>query len=260
MNNIIVCIKQVPDPHLISKIRIDEEGRIDRRGILGVLNPLDKNALEEALKIKERFGGGITVLSMGPPQAIEVCREALAFGADESILICDRCLSGSDTLATSYVLACAISKIKFKIVLCGNETIDSGTGQVPPQLAEFLCIPHITGVRKIEFLDESTVEAESKMESNIRIVRARVPVLIGVAKGINDPHIPSAYDIMNAFKKEIIQWNIKNIGADADRVGSLGSPTYVEQVIPMEQKRKGLISGDLDEVAMEAVNRLKRFL
>jgi len=258
--DIIVCIKQVPDPRLLSKMKIDENGRIDRTGIPGVLGPPDKSALEEALKIKERFGGEITVFSMGPPQAIEVCRDALAFGADESILICDISFAGSDTLATSYVLACAISKIKFDIVLCGNETIDSGTGQVPPQLAEFLRIPHITGVRKIEFLDESTVEVESRMESDTRIVRARVPALIGVTKGINDPHIPSAFDIMNAFKKKIIQWNIKDIGADADMVGSLGSPTFVERAIPMEQKREGLISGDLDEAVGEAVNRLKRFL
>lgn len=256
--NIIVCIKQVPDPKEFSKITIDPVRKtIVREGIPSIINPLDKNALEEALRIREKYGGKVIVLSMGPPQALEACKEALAFGADEAILLCDRLLAGSDTLATAYALSKAIRKLEpYSLILCGNETVDGSTGQVPPQLAEFLGIPHVTRVRGIKIIDDEAI-VESMMEYGYRIVKVKLPAVLAVVKEINTPRILSVFGIISASSKKIIQWCVSDIEADIDMIGLEGSPTRVTDVFTPEVKRRcEVFRGPVEEAVRKAVRRL----
>jgi len=258
MVDIVVCIKQVPDPQKLDLIKIHPVTKtIIREGIPTVMNPVDKNALEEALRIKEKYGGKVTVISMGPPQAREVCKEALAMGADEAILLCDRALAGSDTLATAYALAKAIMKIgKYDLILCGSETVDGSTGQVPPQLAEFLDIPHITRARKIEVANGKVI-VESVIEYGYRLVEAQFPVVISVTREINTPRIVSAFGLIAAEKKKLEVWTASDIEADPNMIGLNGSPTAVVDVFRKEFKRAGIIFKEpLEEAIKKAIQKL----
>lgn len=258
--NIVVCIKQVPDPEQFSKITLDPvRGTIRREGIPSVVNPLDKNAIEEALKIREKFGGRVAALSMGPPQAKEALQEALAMGVDSAVLLCDRALGGADTWATAYPLAEAIKKMgKFDIILCGNETVDGATAQVGPQLAEFLNIPHVTYVTAIELASEKSWTVKRAIERGYLKVALELPALIAVLKGINQPRLPSVIDIMEAAGKEITQWGCKDMGLAENMVGLAGSPTQVVGTFEQEVKRaKEILRGPEAEVAQKAVKRLK---
>jgi len=258
MMKIIVCIKQVPDPKEFSKITIDPLRKtIVREGIQSIINPLDRHALEEALRIREKHGGRVVVLSMGPPQAIEACREALALGADEAFLLCDKLLAGSDTLATAYALSKAIRRLEpYSLILCGNETVDGSTGQVPPQLAEFLEIPHVTRVRRIEIRgDEAFVE--SVLEYGYRVVKVKLPAVLSVVKEINTPRILSVFGIIEASSKKINQWCVSDIDASIDMIGLEGSPTRVTDVFTPEVKRRcEIFSGPVEEAVGKALRRL----
>ncbi|PCN50997.1 electron transfer flavoprotein subunit beta [Candidatus Geothermarchaeota archaeon ex4572_27] len=258
MLNVIVCIKQVPDPNKLDMVKIHPVTKtIIREGIPLVINPVDKNAIEEALRLREKHGGRVVVLSMGPPQAREACREALAMGADEAILLCDRALAGSDTLATAYALAKAIEKIgKFDLVLCGSETVDGSTGQVPPQLAEFLGVPHVTRARKLEIKDGKAL-VESVIEHGYRLVEVELPAVISVVKEINTPRIVSAFGLVEAASKKLEVWTAKDIGADPSMIGLEGSPTAVVDVFKKEFKRMGIVlKGDPEEVVKQALDKL----
>ncbi|HOL66187.1 MAG TPA: electron transfer flavoprotein subunit beta/FixA family protein, partial [bacterium] len=188
--NIIVCIKQVPET---TEVKIDPvTKRIVREGVKGVINPYDAYALEEAVRLKERFGGETTVISMGPPQAESALREALAMGLDKAILLSDRQFGGSDTLATSYTLACALRKIgSFDIVICGRETLDGSTGQVGPEMAVHLGIPYITFVSRINEVTPEGLVCERLMEDHYETLQVPLPVLLTVVKEINEPRLPS---------------------------------------------------------------------
>jgi electron transfer flavoprotein beta subunit len=257
--HIVVCIKQVPDPEFLSEITIDPSTKtIRRKGVPVVINPLDKCALEEALRIREKYGGAVTVISMGPPEAEEAIREAFAMGADEGILLCDKAFAGADTLATSYTLALGIRKLgKFDLILCGNETVDGGTGQVPPQLAEFLGIPHVTYVRKIEFLRKSIIKVERIVEHGYMIVEIKLPALLAVTKNINKPRYPTVYGILLAKEKKVNVWGCEDIGADRDRVGVTGSPTCILNIFTPEFRRaKIILKGKPQEVSKELIEKL----
>lgn len=256
--NIIVCIKQVPDPREFSKITIDPVRKtIVREGIPSIINPLDRHALEEALRIRERYGGRVVVLSMGPPQALEACREALAFGADEAVLLCDRLLAGSDTLATAYALSKAIRKLEpYSLILCGNETVDGGTSQVPPQLAEFLDLPHVTRVRRIELIDDERIIVESALEYGYRVVEVKPPAVLAVIKEINTPRILSVFGIVTAASRKISQWCTLDIEADTGMIGLEGSPTRVTDVFTPETKRRCEVFKGPDAVK-QAIRRLR---
>jgi electron transfer flavoprotein beta subunit len=258
--NIIVCIKQVPDPREFSKITIDPVRKtIVREGIQAVINPLDRHALEEALRIREKYGGKVTVVSMGPPQALEACKEALAFGADEAVLLCDKLLAGSDTLATAYALSKAIRRLKpYNLILCGNETVDGSTGQVPPQLAEFLELPHVTRVRRIELVDDGKAIVESVLEHGCRVVEVKLPAVLAVVKEINTPRILSVFGIVAAASKKIIQWSVSDIEADIGMIGLEGSPTRVTDVFTPEIKRRcEIFKGPVEDAVKQAVRRLR---
>lgn len=258
--DIIVCIKQVPNPEQFSKITIDpQRGTIRREGIPTVINPLDRHALEEALRIRERFSGKVTAISMGPPQAREALEEAFAMGVDDAVLICDRAFAGADTLATAYPLAGAIKKLgKFDLVLCGNETVDGATGQVGPQLAELLDIPHVTYVKNIEFVEGESLIATRAIERGYLKVKVRLPALLAVVREINQFRLPTCLAIIEATKRESKTWTNKDIGASQEKIGLEGSPTRVTGGFELESKRKReILQGSPEAMAKEAARKLR---
>lgn len=257
--DIVVCIKQVVHPDYLGKISLDPEtGTIDRAGAPAVINPSDKNALEEAVRIRERSSGRITVLTMGPPQARKALEEALAIGADEAIHLCDRAFAGADTLATAQALASAIEKLDHRgLILCGGATIDSGTAQVPVQLAELLDVPCVTDTDKIMFQDEQTLLARRVWEHGYVKAKIGLPAVVAVAERINQPRLPGVLDIMAATRKEIKEWRAVDIGIDVNLVGLRGSPTQVYELCEFHAARHGeLLRSPPEEAVNLAVERL----
>ncbi len=258
--DIIVCIKQIPNPEHFSKITIDpKRGTINREGIPAVVNPLDRHALEEALRIREKFSGKVTAISMGPPKAREALEEALAMGVDDAVLLCDRAFAGADTLATAYALAGAIKKLgKYELVLCGNETADGATGQVGPQVAELLDIPHVTYVNKVDFLDGESLIATRAIERGHLKVEVRLPALLAVIREINQFRLPTVLGIIEATRKEIKTWTNEDVGASQETIGLDGSPTQVIGGFELESKRKReILEGSPEVIAKEAVRKLR---
>ena len=261
MLRIIVPIKQVPD---MSQVKFDtEEGRVDRSSAVAEINPFDLNALEAAVQIKEKLGGTITTISMGPRQAESALRDALSRGADDTVLLTDRAFAGADTLATSYTLASAIRKLgEFDLIICGEKTVDGDTGQVGPQIAEHLGIPHVAYVSKLEEVGEKLMVV-CEMEGERYLIESDFPVLIAVTKDINTPRLPSLRGKLNARKAEIKTWGAEELSSIAEkgRFGTQGSPTRVHQItIPAEEGRKGRIFRDTSDEAIEEItNALYRY-
>lgn len=250
--NIIVCIKQVPDT---TEVKLDPAtGRLIRDGVPSIINPDDKNALEEALRIKDANPDSkITVVSMGPAQADVAMREALAMGADEAILISAREFSGSDTWATSYIIASAIKKIGcYDIILCGRQAIDGDTAQVGPQIAEQLNIPQITYVQNLE-LDGDSVIAQRQLEDGYSVVKAKMPVLLTAIKELNEPRYMTPKGIFEAYKKKVQVWGFEDVPVDPDKIGLKGSPTNVKRTFSPETKGKGIM---LEGADRETVRKL----
>ena len=257
--NLVVCVKQVIHPDYLSRISLDQvRGTVAREEVPAIINPGDRNALEEAMRIRERFSGQVTVLTMGPPQARKALEEALAIGVDAAVHLCDRAFAGADTLATAQALAYGIGKLgQFDVVLCGDATIDSGTGQVAVQLAEFLNLPCITSVEELTFEDEPGLFVKRIWERGYIKVRLKLPAVISVTDKINQPRLPNIAGIMAATQKEIKTWNAADIGADVTRVGLDGSPTRFYGVSEFHAKRQGAIfQGEPEEVVDGAVERL----
>jgi len=257
--DIIVCIKQVPHPDYLSKISLDSTtGTMEREGIPAIINPMDRNALEEALRIREKFSGRVTVITMGPPQARKALEEALAMDADTAIHLCDEAFARADTLATAQALAYGIGKLEHSdLILCGNATIDSGTGQVAVQLAEFLKFPSITDVEELIFEDEQSLLVKRIWEQGHIKVRIKLPAVIAVTARINQSRLPNVSGIMAATQKEIKRWGAVDIGADLNRVGLDGSPTRFFQVSEFHAERQGeVFQGSPEEVVNMAIDRL----
>lgn len=260
--NIIVCIKQVP---ATTNVQIDPEtNRLKREGVESIINPFDEYALEEGIRLKEKFAGKITVISMGPPQAENALRECIARGADEAILLSDKNFAGADTLATAYTLASAIKKLPaYDLVICGKQAIDGDTAQVGPGIAEKLNIPHICYVRKIEALTDGTrgehlIRVERMMEDGYDILETTLPALITVVKEINTPRLPSLRGLMLAKKTKINLWNAETINAEKDKIGLTGSPTWVKKIFtPPARKGGEKITGSFEEQAQSLVVKLK---
>lgn len=225
---IVVCIKQVPDA---TEVKIDPEtNTLIRDGIPGIINPFDLHALEEGLKLREKHGGEVTVLTMGPPPAAEALREAIALGADNAVLLSDRAFAGADTLATAYTLAKAAAKIGFDIILCGRQTIDGDTGQVGPGIAEHLDIPHATCIRRLTVTEEAKFRVERMADDGYETLDVKGPALFTVIREINTPRPPSLRGMMRAKKLKIEMWTAETIGADPERIGLQGSPTCVVKI------------------------------
>jgi electron transfer flavoprotein beta subunit len=249
--NIAVCIKQVPDT---MDVRIDPKtNTLVREGVPSILNPFDEFALEEGLRIRERYGGTVTAITMGPQQAAEILRTALGMGADAVRLLSDRAFAGSDTLATSYTLSRAIEKLGgVDLVIAGKQAIDGDTAQVGPGIAARLGFTQLTYVSKVETIDSGrgTITVERLLDSGRERVEGAFPALLTVVKGINVPRQPSILKMKKARTAEIPVWTAAEIGADPSQIGQNGSPTWVERIFSPDQKIGGeVFKGEPDEVA-----------
>ncbi|GAI16051.1 unnamed protein product, partial [marine sediment metagenome] len=233
-------------------------GALVREGVPAVINPGDRNAIEEALRIRERFSGRVIVLTMGPPQARKALEEALAMEADAAVHLCDQAFAGADTLATAQALACGIRKLEhFDLILCGDATIDSGTGQVAMQLAEFLDLPGITNVTELTFENERSLLVKRTWEMGYIKVRLKLPAVIAVTDRINQPRLPTVPGIMSATQKEINNWSAADIDADVSRIGLSGSATWFLETTEFHAERQGeILRGSPEEVVARAINRL----
>lgn len=255
--HIIVCIKQVPNT---TDVKIDPvKNTLIREGVESIINPFDTYAIEEAVRLKERFAGKVTVVTMGPPQAETALKEAISLGCDEAILVSDRKFAGSDTWATSYTLACAIKKIgAFDIILCGKQASDGDTAQVGPGISTHLDIPQVTYVKKIEEIRDDRARVERMTEEGYDIVETPIPCLFTVVKEINAPRLPSLRGMMKARSAKIIQWTAADINADPANIGLDGSPTRVIKIFtPPPRKGGEILKGDATEVAGKVASLLK---
>ena len=266
--NCVVLIKQVPDTKRITGQAMNDDGTVNRSALPAIFNPEDLNALESALQIKDEFDGKITVITMGPPGASLILRDSLFRGADDAILITDARCAASDTLATSYILSCAIKKIDYDIVLCGRQAIDGDTAQVGPQLAEKLGIAQITYVEELVELNGKSITARRNMGTGWQLVKTSLPVLLTITGEANEPRVAAAKKMMrykNAQTameigqkikaenpeangtdiKELVaykcseltekgllikQWDLDFLGADLTWCGRSGSPTKVHRI------------------------------
>ena len=265
--NCVVCVKQVPDTKRITGQAMKEDGTVNRAALPAIFNPEDFNALEEALKVRDRHGGTVTVLTMGLPAACDILRESLFRGVDQAILITDRRAAASDTLATSYILSCAVKKLNPDIVFCGRQAIDGDTAQVGPQLAEKLGMPLVTYLEELSF-DDKVATIRRNVGNGFEVVKVKTPFLATVVESANHPRPRSMKKAMK-FKKaqslpeiakavetemtsatpedrsaevkrrcaelsvkgmQIMQWNLDDIQADLAWCGGAGSPTRVHRI------------------------------
>ena len=226
--DIMVCIKQVPDTEMI---KVDPvTGNMIREGVPSIINPFDLNALEAALRLREEYGGSVTAVCMGPNQAEPALRDCIAMGADRAVLISDRVFKDSDTLATSYVLSLAARQFgPFDLVLCGKQSLDGETGQVAPQIAEYLGWNQVTYAAKMK-LAEDGMEIDQEMEDGIERVFTRLPVVCTVTKAHYDPRKASMKGKLASKKAKIEIVSSETLqGLDLERIGLNGSPTNVSR-------------------------------
>ncbi|WP_411678648.1 electron transfer flavoprotein subunit beta [Clostridium thailandense] len=251
----VVCIKQVPDTN---EVKIDSRtGTLIRDGVPSIINPDDKNALEEALSLKDTYGGKVTVISMGPPQAKNALREALAMGADEAILISDKVFAGADTLATSNALAAALRNLEYDIIFTGRQAIDGDTAQVGPEIAEHLGIPQVTYVEKVE-VEENTLKIRRALEDGYELIMVKTPVLLTAIKELNNPRYMNMKYVFDELKGEVKLWTTEDIDIDKSLLGLVGSPTKVKRSATKDAKGQGeLVSKPHKEAAAYIVQRLK---
>lgn len=255
--NIVVCIKQVPNT---TQVRINPEtNTLIREGVESIINPFDMYAIEEGVRLREKLGGKVTVVSMGPPQAEGALREAISMGCDEGVLVTDRAFAGSDTWATSYVLSQAVKKIgDFNIVLCGKQASDGDTAQVGPGISTHLDIPQVTYVKKIETIDEKKARVERMTEEGFEIIETPVPCLLTVVKEINEPRLPSLKGKMRAKKTEIKKMTAEDLNCDFDKIGLDGSPTRVVKIFTPAPRRGGeILTGEISEIVDKLTRELR---
>ena len=257
---IIVCAKQVPDPNVI-KIK-PKTGTLIRDGVPSILNHDDANALEEALKIKDKYPDThITVVSMGPPQATDMLMECLAMGADEGVLLSDRAVGGSDTWATSNALEATIRKIgDYDMIFAGRQAIDGDTAQVGPQIAEKLGLPQVTYVEEFEIADNmKDITVKRQLEDGYEIVKVQTPCMLTCIKELNEPRYMSIGGIFDAKNKPMTVWSAKDVEVDLTKVGLEASPTNVFRSFTPAPKGKGVVlEGDTEnDIAKQLLVGLK---
>lgn len=253
----LVCIKQVPET---TEAKINPTtGTLMREGIPSIINPFDMYALEEGIRLREKLGGEVVVMSMGPPQAREAVKEAIALGVDRGILLSDPAFAGADTLATAYTLSRGVQKLGgADLIICGKQASDGDTAQVGPGLAEELDLPHATYVRRISNITSSELTVERLVEGGVEVLRLPLPALITVVKEINEPRLPSLKGVMRAKRAEVPVWGQSELDTDPARTGITGSPTQVVQVFTPELRREGeLLAGPPAEQAAVLVERLR---
>jgi len=274
----IVCVKQVPDTANVTADAMKEDGTVNRAALPSIFNPEDLHALETALEVKQRYGGTVTALTMGPPKAADVLRDCLYRGADRGILLTDRRAAASDTLATSYILSQAVKTIgRFDFVFCGRQAIDGDTAQVGPQCAEKLDVPQVTYLERVESIDGDTFRIRRNIGNGWEIVEGKLPVLVTVIDTANEPRPPAARRVMKLKRARtsselvaevkaampdasdeqiqqeaanrgealmqkgllIEQWDLERIGADLERCGLSGSPTKVNRIQAIVLTKEG---------------------
>jgi electron transfer flavoprotein beta subunit len=256
--NIIVLIKQVV---AATSAKINPEtGTLIREGVENILNPFDEYAVEEGLRLKEKLGGKVTVVTMGPPQAVEAIRKTIGMGVDEGILVSDAKFAGSDTWATAYTLSQVIKKIgDYQIIITGKQAVDGDTAQVGPEVAACLDIPMVAWVRKIEEISTEKIRVERLMEDGYDVLESPLPVLISVVKEINEPRLESLKGKMRAKKYEPVKWTSADFpDFDFSQVGLKGSPTRVKKTFtPQRQYKATMLSGSTQEMAAALYGKVK---
>lgn len=255
--NIVVCLKQVPGT---TEVKINPEtNTLIRQGIKNIINPFDSYALEEGVRLKEKFGGKITAISMGPSQAVDILKEAISLGADEAVLLSDRVFAGADTWATAYTLAGAVKKLgQIDLIICGRQSTDGDTAQVGPEMAEMLGVAFTAYVSQIEEITANRMRVKRMIDEGYEIIQSTLPAVITVTKEINIPRLPSLRGIMKSKNAKIPIWTLQDLGLDPEKVGLNGSFTRVVKVFtPQHNKKAEMISGE-PEVQVEClVGKLK---
>jgi len=254
---IVVCLKQVPGT---TEIKIDSEtNNIIRQGIKNIVNPFDTYAVEEGVRLKERHGGEVIALTMGPPQAVDALREAISVGADRAVLLSDPGFAGADTWATAYTLAQAIGRMApYDLIVCGRQTIDGDTGQVGPELAEMLGLPFIAYVSRVEEIAGGRLRVRRMVEEGYEIMDAPLPAVITVSKEINVPRLPSLRGISKARSAVIPAWDAAAIGAEAAKTGLQGSATRVTRIFfPQWVVQGEILEGEPETQVAELIGRLR---
>ena len=259
----VCCIKQVPDT---AEVKIDPEtNTLVRTGVESIANPYDVVAMEEALRLKEQYGGKVTALSMGPPQTETSLREALSLGVDEVVLLSDRAFAGSDTLATSYTLSCAIETLSRKdpvsLILCGKQAIDGDTAQTGPGIATRLGYTQMTYVVAVDWIngDGGQIQVRRKVEGGIEVLRGPLPALLTVELELARPRRASLPSLLHSLRAPISTWDAKAIGASPRELGLKGSPTWVRSISSPPAKLGGPMfdaSENLEEAVAKTLDLL----
>ena len=253
---IVVCTKQVPDTK--SAVKFNPDGTLDRSAMLAIMNPDDKAGLEAALRLKDKYGAEVTVISMGLPTAEDILREALAMGADNAILVTDRVLGGADTWATSQTLAGAIRNLEYDLIITGRQAIDGDTAQVGPQISEHLGIPVISYAQKIEIEGDSVI-VERQFDDRYHVLKAKMPCLVTALSELNEPRYMTPGGIFDAVKKEITTWGRANlVDVDDSNLGLKGSPTQIAKASNKVRKGAGeKVTLDASESVDYIMDKLK---
>lgn len=253
---IVVCIKQVPDT---TEIKINPvTGTLIRDGVPSIMNPDDKGGLEMALRLKDQYGAEVTVITMGPPQADAILREAFAMGVDRAILLTDRAFAGADTLATSNALAGALRCLDYDLVIGGRQAIDGDTAQVGPEMAEHLGLPQISYVTGLEFDGNKTLTVKKETEEGYQMLSVDMPCVLTVLATANKARYMTVSGIMDAFEKEVEIWTAAKIDIEPEKLGLKGSPTRVKKSFTKAQKGAGeTFEVDAEEGVNIIINKLK---
>lgn len=257
--NIAVCIKPVPDPKHYDKIGINPVTKLlERQGIPMIINPVDKNAIELALQLKEKFGGKVALVSMAPPDARETIKEGLAMGADEAYLLSDPAFAGADTLATARVLAAGLKKIgRLDLILSGCASADGGTNHIPSQLGELMGFAHLNHVTELN-LEASTIKIKTKIENGYVEYEGSLPLVLGMAKEINYPRYTTLMGVVMAQKKPFTTWRPGDLGLDPACAGLTGSPTQPGDLhMPQHGRKVQMLEGELEDMAEKVVALLR---
>ena len=253
---IVVCIKQVPDT---TEIKINPAtGTLIRDGVPSIMNPDDKGGLEMALRLKDQYGAEVTVITMGPPQADAILREAFAMGVDRAILLTDRAFAGADTLATSNALAGALRCLDYDLVIGGRQAIDGDTAQVGPEMAEHLGLPQISYVTGLEYDSKNTLTVKKETEEGYQMLSVEMPCVLTVLATANKARYMTVSGIMDAFEKEVEIWTAAKIDIAPEKLGLKGSPTRVKKSFTKAQKGAGeTFEVDAEEGVNIIINKLK---
>ena len=254
---IVVCVKQVPDT---TEVKLDPvKGTLIREGVPSIMNPDDKSGLEAALRLKEETGAEVTVLTMGPPQATAVLREAMAMGADAGVLLTDRAFGGADTWATSYTLSLALKKMDFDLLITGRQAIDGDTGQTAPSIAEHLDMIRLTYIMSME-IEGDKVIAKRQLEEGVEVIEARLPVLCTATKETNKPRYATIRGKLESLKAEIPELTLEDMKdiIDTTKIGLKGSPTKVKATFTPKRTATGVrIEGGPQKMAASLLDCLK---